>query len=97
MMFLIIISHGLEGDILLSGDSKQCFTVNQLASRFEKMEHMKGKSKILIVEACRGDKYNTGITVELPVNKNGSNNSSIPSNKLDDTVLIKVVYFLLIY
>jgi len=72
LMIVVLICHGLEGDVLLpssdlSNSKQEGIRVNTIAEKFLKMKNLEGKSKILIVEACRGDKPNECSLLELKV------------------------------
>jgi len=70
LMIVFITCHGAEGDILLPVDADEenaeqdGIPVKYIAEKFHKMKNMRGKPKILIIEACRGNEFNSCELVE---------------------------------
>jgi hypothetical protein len=60
---LVVIAHGQQGDIIESADGNRSVTVSEIIQKMDAMEDLRGRPKILIVEACRGGNYNKGFEV----------------------------------
>ncbi len=60
---LVVIAHGSQGDMIMSADRKKSVTVSEIIQKMDAMEDLRGRPKVLIVEACRGRSYNNGFEV----------------------------------
>jgi hypothetical protein len=63
MFVLVVIAHGIEGDIILSSDKQRSMTLSDLIHKMDSMEDLKRRPKVLIMESCRGGNQNNGFEV----------------------------------
>ena len=74
-MIVVNICHGVQGDILLPVDVDEedaledGVPVKEIEEKFHRMSSMIGRPKILIIEACRGDRFNSGKLVDMKHSK----------------------------
>ncbi len=59
MFVLLVICHGEDGEYLLDKDEKPAWNTNELATDLSAVRSLKGRPKLLIIQACRGGKYST--------------------------------------
>ena len=61
-VFLVIISHGRAGDLVVCQDRQTYFDSNIFAEKLCKNASLVGQPKILLFDFCRGDELNEGET-----------------------------------
>ncbi len=54
MFVLVVIAHGNDRDDLLDRDEEPAWNTDSLASELSAVRSLRGRPKVLIVQACRG-------------------------------------------
>lgn len=59
-LFVVILSHGLQGEMVMAAD--RSFHIYDLIKMFtpEELKEMATRPKIFIIQACRGDQHDSG-------------------------------------
>ncbi len=57
MFLLTVIAHGNDADDLMDASEAPAWNTHEMAQELSSVETLRGKPKVLIIQACRGGEY----------------------------------------